>query len=267
MNQIIKRNNVVVKGNGEQAMIFAHGFGCDQNMWRFITPDFLDEYKVILFDYTGSGKSDISEYNPDKYAQLEGYAEDILDVCEALKLSNAILVGHSVSATIATLASLISPHYFSHLIHITPSPSFLNDPPAYMGGFEYSDLEELLDLMNKNYIGWAEYLAPVVIGGEASELLTGELADSFCSTAPLIAQNFAKATFLSDHRDSYSKSTVPSLIVQSKVDNLASVEVGNFLHKTTPNSKMTIIDSEGHCPHMTHPSLTSQAMKDYLLNA
>jgi sigma-B regulation protein RsbQ len=235
-------------------------------MWRFLTPDFVDDFKVILFDYTGSGKSDISEYDQQKYSKLEGYAEDILDVCEACQLKDAIIVGHSVSATIATIASLKSPKYFSRLIHLAPSPSFLNDPPEYFGGFEYVDLEELLDLMDKNYIGWASYLAPLVIGGQASDILTGELANSFCSTDPVIAKNFAKATFLSDHRDTYKKSTLPSLIIQSNSDSLASIEVGSYLQKITPHSELTIINSEGHCPHITHPKLTSQAIKSYLSN-
>jgi sigma-B regulation protein RsbQ len=251
---------------GEQAMIFAHGFGCDQNMWRFITADFVDDYKIILFDYTGSGQSDISEYDPDKYSKLEGYAEDILDICEDYDLGDAIIVGHSVSATIATLASLKSPRHFSRLIHVAPSPSFLNDPPNYMGGFQYSDLEELLDLIDKNYIGWAQYLAPIVIGGQASEWLIGELSSSFCSADPIIAQKFARATFLSDYRSAYAKSTVPSLIIQSRVDALASLAVGDFLNSTTPNSELIVIDSEGHCPHMTHPSITSEAIQKYLSN-
>jgi sigma-B regulation protein RsbQ len=264
MVAVKERNNVSIRGTGEQVIIFAHGFGCDQDMWRFIAPEFIDDYKVVLFDYTGSGKSTITEYDPKKYSVLEGYAEDIIDVCQACDIKDAIIVGHSVSATIALLASLKAPEHFSQLIHLTPSPSFINDPPTYMGGFEYADLEELLDLMDKNYIGWAEYLAPVVIGGQASELLTGELTDSFCSTDPLIAKNFAKATFLSDHRHSYPKSTLPSLIIQSKVDSLASVDVGEYLHSITPSSEFTIIESEGHCPHMTHPSITAQAIKCYL---
>lgn len=258
------KNNVHIMGQGEQVMIFAHGFGCDQNIWRFLIADFLDNYKLILFDYTGSGKSDISEYDPQKYSTLEGYAQDILDICEAFQLKDVIIVGHSVSATIATLAALKSPQYFSRLIHLSPSPSFLNDPPEYLGGFERIDLEELLDLMDKNYIGWASYLAPIVIGGQASDLLTGELADSFCSTDPVIAKNFAKATFLSDYRESYKLSTLPSLIIQSNIDTLASKHVGYYLHGITPRSKLTVIDSQGHCPHMTHPTLTSQAIKHYL---
>jgi sigma-B regulation protein RsbQ len=266
MLSINEKNNVSISGAGEQVIIFAHGFGCDQNMWRFIAPDFLENYKVVLFDYTGSGKSNLTEYDPEKYSTLEGYADDIIDICQTHDFKDAIIVGHSVSATIALLASLKAPEHFSTLIHLTPSPSFINDPPEYMGGFEYEDLEELLDLMDKNYIGWAEYLAPIVIGGQASELLMGELADSFCSTDPVIAKNFAKATFLSNHRESYPKSTLPSLIIQSKVDSLASVEVGQYLHTITPNSDFTIIESEGHCPHMTHPSMTAQAIKTYLSN-
>jgi sigma-B regulation protein RsbQ len=266
MITINEKNNVSISGTGEQVIIFAHGFGCDQNMWRFIAPEFVADYKVVLFDYTGSGNSNLTEYDSRKYSTLEGYAEDIIDICQAYGFTDAIVVGHSVSATIALLASLKAPEHFSRLIFLTPSPCFINDPPEYMGGFEYADLEELLDLMDKNYIGWAEYLAPIVIGGQASELLTGELANSFCSTEPLIAKNFAKATFLSDHRESYPKNTLPSLIIHSKVDSLASVEVGQYLHKITPNSEFTIVDSEGHCPHMTHPSITAQAIKRYLLD-
>lgn len=204
-------------GKGKKTIIFAHGFGCDQNMWRFITPAFLDDYKLILFDYTGSGKSDITEYDPIKYSSLEGYDDDILEILEANQLRDVIIVGHSVSATIATLASLKSPGHFSHLIHISPSPCFINYPPEYFGGFDYSDLEEMLDLMSKNYIGWASYLVPIVIGGQASELLTGELTNSFCSTDPVIAKNFATATFLSDHRESYKKVRFPHLFYKVRL--------------------------------------------------
>lgn len=266
MDSVLKRNNVVIQGKGEQVIMFAHGFGCDQTMWRFIAPEFLEHYKVVLFDYTGSGRSEITHYDPQKYSKLEGYAQDIVDICAECQFTDVILVGHSVSATIALLATLQSPQYFSRLIHLSPSPSFLNDPPDYMGGFNYEDLEELLVLLDSNYIGWASYLAPIVIGGQASDALTGELADSFCSTDPIIAKNFAIATFLADHRVSYTKSTVPSLIIQSKVDSLAAVGVGEYLQRTTPMSEMVIIDSEGHCPHMTHPALVNKEIKNYLDN-
>jgi sigma-B regulation protein RsbQ len=265
MQAVLKRNNVSIIGTGPQDLVFAHGFGCDQNMWRFLTPEFVEQYRVILFDYTGSGQSDINGYDLRKYSKLEGYADDILDICRALKLQNVILIGHSVSATIATLAAIRAPEQFSRLIHICPSPCFLNDPPAYMGGFELSDLEELLSLMDKNYIGWANYLAPIVIGGQASDILTGELSDSFCSTDPVVTKNFARTTFMSDNRADYAKTPVPVLIIQSQIDNLASLEVGEFLHRITPKSKMRVIESEGHCPHMTHPSLVVNAIKSYLL--
>jgi sigma-B regulation protein RsbQ len=264
MQAVLKRNNVSVLGRGTQPVLFAHGFGCDQNMWRFITPSFLDNYKVILFDYMGSGQSDIDGYDLQKYSRLDGYAEDILDICNALDLHDVILISHSVSATIGTLASLKEPQRFSKLIHIAPSPCFLNDPPNYMGGFELSDLEELLSLMDKNYIGWASYLAPIVIGGQASDILTGELADSFCSTDPVIAKNFARATFLSDNRDDFAKTLISTLIIQSQTDNLASIEVGQFLNALIPKSTINIIQSEGHCPHMTHPQLVLDAIFNYL---
>ncbi len=265
MQAILKRNNVSVIGKGPQTLVFAHGFGCDQNMWRFITPDFIEQYQLVLFDYMGSGKSDIDGYDLRKYSSLDGYADDIIDICHALDLQDVIAIGHSVSATITTLAALKEPKLFSRLIHVSPSPCFLNDPPSYMGGFELSDLEELLSLMDKNYIGWASYLAPIVIGRQASDILTGELSDSFCSTDPVITKNFARATFLSDHRKEFAKTPIPALVIQSQKDNLASTDVGYFLHKTIPESMISVIESEGHCPHMTHPDLVVAAIKNYLL--
>lgn len=179
---ILKRNNVKVIGNGEHTLVLAHGFGCDQNMWRFVTPELSKHFKVVLFDYVGSGNSDVGAFDPGKYNTLDGYAEDILDICQALELKKATLVGHSVSATIGLIASIMAPEHFASMIMVCPSPCFLNLPPDYFGGFERADLEELIDLMDKNYIGWADYLAPLVMGAGSTTEMTKELSDSFCST-------------------------------------------------------------------------------------
>ena len=263
---ITLRNNVTTSVNGKQPMIFAHGFGCDQNMWRFVAPHFADNYQVVLFDYVGSGKSDISEYDVERYSQLTGYAEDILEICEALDLKDAILVGHSVSSSIGLLASLKNPSLFSRHIMVCPSPCFLNFPPDYLGGFEYSDLEELLNLMDKNYIGWANYLAPLVMGAQSTELLTGELSGSFCSTDPVIAKAFARATFLSDYRDHYAQVKHPSLIIQNNQDALAATEVGQYLHRQMADNTISILDAHGHCPHMTHPKMVTDEISRYIGN-
>ena len=262
-DQIIQRNNVGVHGEGSITLLLAHGFGCDQNMWRFVLPALSQRYRVVLLDYVGSGGSDISAYDQERYAHLEGYATDLLEVAQALSLKDAVLVGHSVSATIGVIAGINAPERFSQQIMICPSPCFLNKPP-YMGGFEREDLEELINLMDKNYIGWANHLAPLVMGHQADQALTEELATSFCSTDPLIARTFAEATFFSDYRHLLAKVRQPSLLLQCQHDSLASVEVGQYMHQQMPDSQLQILEAEGHCPHMTHPEQVVQAIDDYL---
>lgn len=252
-NDVLVRNNVKLIGKGDKTLFLAHGFGCDQNMWRFLTPKLAKHFTIVLFDYVGSGESDISQYDKKRYSKLEGYADDIIEICQALNLSEAILVGHSVSSIIGAIATSQKPKLFSKLIMVCPSPCFLNFPPEYLGGFEKEDLLELLSLMDKNYIGWADYLAPLVVGSTNSEDLIGELSGSFCSTDPLIAKNFAKATFLSDYRYILKDITQPSLIFQSEHDALAAIPVGEYINNQIANSKLEIIQADGHCLHMTHP--------------
>jgi sigma-B regulation protein RsbQ len=252
-NDVLKRNNVKLIGKGDKTLFLAHGFGCDQNMWRFLTPELINKFTIVLFDYVGSGASDISQYNKKRYSQLEGYAEDILEICEALQLSDAIFVGHSVSSIIGAIAATQKPDLFSKLIMICPSPCFLNFPPEYLGGFDKEDLLELLSLMDKNYIGWADYLAPLVMGSTNSNDLIGELSGSFCSTDPVIAKNFAEATFLSDYRYILKDIKQPSLIFQSGNDALAATTVGEYIHSQIENSQLEVIQADGHCLHMTHP--------------
>ena len=262
-NDVLLRNNVKVIGKGNKTLFFAHGFGCDQNMWRFLTPGLAKHFTIVLFDYVGSGASDISQYDKKRYSQLEGYADDIIEICQALKLSNAIFVGHSVSSMIGAIAATKNPDLFSKLIMICPSPCFLNFPPEYFGGFEKEDLVELLNLMNKNYIGWANYLAPLVMGTTSSEELIGELTGSFCSTDPVIAKNFAEATFLSDYRTLLKEIKQPSLIFQSENDALAATSVGEFIASEIAHSELKIIAADGHCLHMTHPEAIMTSIIEY----
>ena len=191
---ITVRNNVKSFGNGSQSMMFAHGFGCDQNMWRFITPAFEEDFRIILFDYVGAGKSDVASYNAERYSSLQGYAQDVLDICEELQLKDIIFVGHSVSSMIGLLAAVEKPEYFSNMIMVGPSPCYINED-GYVGGFERKDIEGLLETMEKNYIGWANFLAPNVMANKERPELGEELTESFCSTDPRIANQFAKTTF------------------------------------------------------------------------
>ena len=260
---IRKRNNVNFRGRGEQVMLFAHGFGCDQAMWRFIAPDFEDDYRVVLFDYVGSGKSDWNAFDTRRYASLDGYARDVLDVVEAFDLRDVIFVGHSVSAMVGMLAAIEAPQRFSKLVMIGPSPCYVNEA-GYVGGFERKDLEGLLDLMEKNYIGWAQFLAPVVMKNPQRPELAGELEQSFCATDPRMTRQFARATFLSDNRADLSKLNVPSLILQCCDDSVAPAPVGDYLSRSLAGSTLRQMAATGHCPHMSHPAETTRLIKEYL---
>ncbi|HEX2607823.1 MAG TPA: alpha/beta hydrolase [Flavisolibacter sp.] len=260
---VLLRNNVKIFGKGRQPMLFAHGFGCDQNMWRYITPAFEDDYKIILFDYVGAGKSDKASYNPERYSTLEGYAQDIVEICQAMGLKDVILVGHSVSSMTGLLAAVEYPDYFSHIIMVGPSPCYINKE-GYLGGFEQQDIEGLLETMEKNYIGWANFLAPNIMANNDRPELGQELADSFCSTDPVIAQQFARATFYSDNRQDLHKLAVPSLILQCDEDIIAPTEVGSYLHSHLPKSQLKFMKAKGHCPHVSEPAETIQLIQEYL---
>ena len=264
MNEnVLKRNHVNVIGKGTQPMMFAHGFGCDQNMWRFITPAFEDDYRIILFDYVGSGKSDLSAYDAARYATLDGYAADVLDICAALDLHDVVFVGHSVSSMIGVLAANREPERFRELVMIGPSPRYINDT-GYVGGFEREDISGLLDLMDKNYIGWANFLAPVIMKNAERPELAAELEESFCSTDPKIARRFAEATFFADNRADLPNVRVPSLIMQCAEDAIAPPEVGAYLAGVTPKSTLRLMRATGHCPHISHPEETIEAIRSYL---
>jgi sigma-B regulation protein RsbQ len=261
---ILVRNNVNVFGRGTKPMLFAHGFGCDQNMWRFVTPAFADEYRIVLFDYVGSGHSDLGAYDADRYGSLEGYAQDVLDVCHALELRDVVFVGHSVSSVIGVLAANREPELFDRLILVGPSPRYINEAPDYVGGFERSDIEGLLETMEKNYIGWANFLAPAIMKNPERPELSAELEESFCSTDPVIARRFAEATFFADNRADVAAVQRPSLIMQCSEDIIAPTAVGEYLHRAMPGSTLKQLSATGHCPHMSHPEETIRVIKEYL---
>lgn len=260
---VVRRNNVKVLGKGEQVMLFAHGFGCDQNMWRFIVPAFEDDYRIVLFDYVGSGKSDSSAFDNERYSTLDGYARDVVEIVRTLDLRDVIFVGHSVSSMIGVLAAKQEPSRFSKLVMVGPSPSYINDGD-YVGGFSREDIAGLLDLMDKNYIGWANFLAPVVMKNEDRSELTAELRESFCSTDPVIARRFAETTFYSDNRKDVEGVIHPSLILQCADDSIAPVAVGEFLHQKIRQSTLVRMKATGHCPHMSHPEETISAMREFV---
>ena len=263
MANVLTRNNVRTFGSGTQPLLFAHGFGCDQNMWRFMTPAFENDYRIVLFDYVGSGRSDLAAYDERRYATLDGYARDVLDIIEALDLRDIIFVGHSVSSMVGVLAAQKAAERFCRLVMIGPSPRYINDG-EYVGGFERPDLEGLLDMMDKNYIGWAQFLAPVIMKNPDRPELETELEESFCSTDPKIARRFAEATFFADNRSDVSSVTVPSLLMQCSEDAIAPVEVGAYLKKHMPGSTLQQLKATGHCPHLSHPEETIEVMKQYL---
>jgi len=265
-NQVIGRNNVRIFGNGTQPMVFAHGFGCDQNMWRYVTKAFEDDYRIILFDYVGSGKSDLGAYDADRYSSLEGYAQDVLDIVRELDLRDIVFVGHSVSSMIGILAANEAPDRFERLVLIGPSPRYINDG-QYVGGFEKKDIDGLFEMMDRNFIGWANFLAPAIMKNVDRPELGEELTQSFCSTDPVIARRFAEATFLADNRGDLAQVRVPSLILQCSDDMVAPQQVGEYLSENLPGSTLRQMKATGHCPHMSDPDETIALIKEYLASA
>lgn len=263
MQTILKRNNVNVIGKGNKVMMLAHGFGCDQNSWQFITNAFVDDYKIVLFDYVGAGKSDLSAYNSERYSTLNGYAQDIIEICKELEINDAIFIGHSVSSMIGVLASIQEPSLFEKLIFIGPSPRYTNDND-YIGGFERKDLEGLFESMDSNYLGWSGSLAPAIMGNADRPELGNFLTNSFCSTDPDIAKEFARVTFLSDNRDDLKHLKTKSLTLQCREDIIAPLTIGEYVNKHAPNNTLYVMEATGHCPHISAPEETIEAIKSFI---
>ncbi len=263
---ITQRNKVRVVGDGPATMVFSHGFGCDQSMWRYVAPTFEERYRTVLFDLVGSGGSDLSSYDFAKYSSLHGYVDDLLEILDEVQAPPVIFVGHSVSSMIGMLAAIKAPKRFAANVMVGPSPSFINDGD-YPGGFARSDIEELLETLENNFLGWSSTMAPAIMGAPEQPQLSEELVNSFCRTDPAIARHFARVTFLADHRAELSCVTTPTLIVQSNDDFLAPVPVGEFMHRAIPGSRLAVVENIGHCPHLSAPSASVDAIESFLHEA
>lgn len=263
MINVQKRFNIRVTGQGEQYMMFAHGFGCDQNMWRFIIPAFEKHFRIVLFDYLGHGLSDSAAYSPERYSTLQGYADDVLDICRELGITNCIFVGHSVSAMIGTLAAIKQPELFEKLVMVGPSPCYINKDD-YRGGFSREDIESLIESLESNYLGWSSAMAPIIMGQPEQPHLGEELTNSFCRTNPEIAKQFAQVTFFSDNRNDLLKLRVPTLILQCSEDVIAPLEVGKYVADKVDKSKLVLLEATGHCPHLSAPEETIAAIQPFL---
>ena len=264
MGSVLTRNCVTVSGvPSGRPMVFAHGFGCDQAMWRFVAPDFEVDHLVVLFDHVGAGRSDLSAYDPGKYGSLRGYASDIVEICRALDLRDVVFVGHSVSAMIGVLALQEAPELFGALVMVGPNPRYVNEGD-YVGGFSRADIAELLDALDSNHLGWSAQLAPVIMGNPERPELTEELTNSFCRTDPDIARQFARVTFLSDNRADLPAVAVPTLVLQCSEDVIAPEVVGRYVHAAVPGSTFTQLRAVGHVPHLSAPEETTAAIRAFL---
>ncbi len=244
-------------------MLFAHGFGCDQNLWRFVTPMFESNFRVIVFDYVGAGSSEIAAYDSQRYSSLKGYADDVIDICRALDLRDVIFVGHSVSAMIGALVAIAEPSLFAKLVMVGPSPRYINTDD-YIGGFDAADIEELLVSLDSNYLGWSSAIAPAIMGNPHRPALGLELTESFCRTDPEIARQFAGVTFMSDNRADLALVEVPTLVLQCRDDIIAPLEVGAYVQRCLPNAEIVVLDATGHCPHLSAPEQTGAAIADFV---
>ena len=260
---ILARNNVKISGLGQRAMVFAHGFGCDQHMWDAVAPAFESEFRVILFDHVGAGRSDLSAYDSGKYGTLHGYADDVVEIGRELALQDAVFVGHSVSAMIGALATLKAPGMFSDLVMVGPSPRYIDDE-GYTGGFSSQQVEELLEFLADNHLGWSAAMAPAIMGNADRPELGERLTNSFCNTDPRIARDFARVTFLSDNRNDLPAITARTLVLQCREDIIAPPCVGEYVHAAVPDSRYVLLDATGHCPNLSAPEETTAAIRAFL---
>ena len=260
---VIRRNNVHVAGRGVRPMVFAHGFGCDQNMWRYVAPAFERDFKIVLLDHVGAGGSDLAAYSREKYSSLQGYADDVVEICRALALTDIVFVGHSVSSVIGILAAASAPDLFEALVLIGPSPRYVNDG-AYVGGFTESQIEELLEFLDSNHMGWSAAMAPTIMGNPDRPELAEELTNSFCRTDPEIAKHFARTTFLSDNRADLARVRARCLVLQCSEDIIAPNCVGEYVHAHLPNSRLVVMKATGHCPNLSAPAETIDAIRAFV---
>jgi sigma-B regulation protein RsbQ len=261
---VVERHHLTESGDPDgQPMLFAHGFGCDQNMWRLVAPRFEERFRVVLFDYVGAGRSDLSAYDPERYTHLGAYADDVLEICRELDLRDVVFVGHSVSSMIGLLAAAREPSRFDKLVMVGPSPRYLDDD-GYVGGFSKSDIDGMLAALESNYLGWSSAMAPAIVGNPDRPELGEELTESFCRTDPAIARQFAEVTFLSDNRVDLATVKVPTLVLQCTQDVIAPVEVGEYVRDAMPAAELVLLDATGHCPHLSAPDATAEAIAGFV---
>lgn len=257
------RNNVTVTGHADgPVLMLAHGFGCDQHMWRLVVPALAESHRVVLFDYVGSGRADPSAWDEQRYSSLEGYAQDVLEICEELDLRDVTFVGHSVSAMVGVLAAGKAPQRISRLVMVAPSPRYIDDD-GYRGGFSAEDIDELLESLESNYLGWSGAMAPVIMGNTDRPELGEELTTSFCATDPDMARVFARTTFLSDSRTDLRTVTAPTLVLECEQDVIAPREVGAYVHAVIPGSRLVTLEATGHCPQLSAPEATADAIIEF----
>jgi sigma-B regulation protein RsbQ len=264
-----RRHNVTVTGQPDgQPMLFAHGFGCDQHMWRFVAPRFADRFRVVTFDHVGAGGSDLTAYDIERYSTLDGYARDVVEICRDLGLRDVVYVGHSVSAMIGILAARQAPDLFARLVLVGPSPRYVDDlDDGYLGGFSEEDIAGLLESLESNYLGWSGAMAPVIMGNPDVPELGAELTESFCRTDPAIARRFARVTFLSDNRADLAEVTVPTLVLQCSQDVIAPMSVGEYVVEHMPDASLVVLDATGHCPNLSAPEATTAAIDEFVSGA
>jgi sigma-B regulation protein RsbQ len=264
---VLRRNNVAVTGRPDgRPIVFAHGFGCDQNMWRYVAPAFEAEHRVVRFDHVGAGGSDLSAYDPARYASLQGYADDVRAICSALELDDVVFVGHSVSAMVGVLAAADEPGRFGALVLVGPSPRYLDDE-GYTGGFTREDVDGLLESLESNYLGWSSAMAPVIMANPERPELGMELTESFCRTDPEIQAQFARTTFLADNRADLARVATPTLVLQCAEDVIAPEPVGRYVAERIAGSTLVHLRATGHCPNLSAPEETVAAISAFLEGA
>lgn len=257
------RLNARVAGEGDRTMMFAHGFGCDQNMWRFVAPAFEHDFRTVLFDYVGAGGSDLSAYDAERYGSLDGYADDVIELAQVLGVTGGVFVGHSVSAMIGLTVARKATGLFSAFVLVGPSPCYV-DQGDYVGGFSRDQIDELLEFLDSNHMGWSEAMAPVIMGNPDRPELGEELTASFCRTDPEIAKRFARVTFLSDSRADLGPVDARVLILQCREDVIAPPAVGAYVQRAIPGSELVMLDATGHCPNLSAPEATIAAIRAFV---
>ncbi|TVT38334.1 alpha/beta hydrolase [Hymenobacter setariae] len=260
---IIKRNNVRLIGEGSQTLLFCNGFGCSQQIWRYLSTPLANRYRVVLFDYVGTGDSDLGAYNWQEYSTLKRYAQDVVEICRVLELHEVVLIGHSVGATIAMLAAGQAPGYFAKCVLLTASPCYLNKP-GYYGGLTLEDVNQLFALLDVDQNSWANLFSGMLIAPEHAPTIGEELASYFCNLDSNVARHFARVAFLADNRADVSQLQLPTLLLQCADDAIAPTEVSTFLMEHLPQATLTTLPAVGHCPHLSAPLETMAAIEAFL---